>query len=55
MLDSLVKYERDKNFVRYNYNGQKLFIGKELVMFLMVTTILLVGVPHRYSGNYPVL
>lgn len=34
MLDSLVKYERDKrNFVRYNYNGCRLFIVKELVTF----------------------
>lgn len=41
MLDSLVKYERDKrNFVRHNYNGLKLFIVSELVTFLMVTTIL---------------
>lgn len=34
MLDCLVKYERDKrNFVRYNYNGCRLFIVKELVTF----------------------
>lgn len=44
MLDSLVKYERDKrNFVRHNYNGWELFIVNELVYVFNVTTILLGG------------
>lgn len=44
MLDSLVKYERDKrNFVRYNCNGCGLFIVERTRYILMVTTILRAG------------
>lgn len=44
MLDSLVKYERDKrNFVRYNCNGGGLFIVERTRYNLMVTTILRAG------------